>query len=1279
MPVPDQPEWVVHTVRSGQLGSLTVTDVPAPGDQSTPAPEPAPQPAPEPTPPQPVITACTVATRAELPAVRVLRDSFHAHHPGSRFAALIVDALPDDPEPDQLTPLDLGLTPDDLARLATGCTAAQLRAVLRPRLLHALVNRTDHPVLHLDPWVRLLDPVAAQVTAAVAASPLVLLPRVLRPLPDDGLRPAPDELLQHGLYDPGFLALGKGALPFLASWTDHAHRAPESADDFLESAPALVDHHVLRDARLGLSVWNAGQRPLHRDTTGRLTVLGEPLRTVHFTGFDPQRPWLLSADFADRPRTLLSEHPLLAELVTEYRADLVRAGHSMQLADYRYATVAGLTIPDALRAEHHTAGQHADRDGTPPPPPAFHPDGPDAFVEWACEPVANIPGSTRWAAALWRSDPWLRRQFPDPFDTDADDFRDWCAGPGVTGGRLPAAAVPGPRTDEPGLLPQLGVSVVGTGRQAELLLAAARASGLPTSSQPSYPVVLRVGHPGPIPADRYLVATDLDLTSPDDHPDAAELWVASDTTRAAVTRDGGRPVRVLPLPVADLDPRTPEDRATARAALDLPDTAVVFGATAEYTADTTTERAGNPLGAVSAFLTAFPDRADVLLLVQVTGARAHPEGAERLRLATSADPRIHLVEDPSAETAATLRDAADCVISLHRGGAGDRVALRLADAGARGIPVLASDHGAAAELFGRSGAVLVPCHGGGAEPDVPAAARLLRSIADDLDSAARIGATGRDNLRATRSVARIADQLRERVEHAYRTWRARRAAAHQPPPADPLRPLQAAKHALLRRPDPDVASRTPMAPTLRKAVLRVLSHYDNHMHEVLTTLVDGVERTADELVRRQDQLGSGTGGAELDVLRAQTEHLAEQHGHLAEQLVGVDDSVVRARADLAAQGRRLAEAEDAVVGEAAKRTRQVDALAQRIDKLTTALDRTLDRIDALESKVVDVLRDRDSRLDAGVRAANQAQQTADALRRVVVREHERHSPPVDGVRSSLVLSDAGLLRLPADDALMLPLLSSNGVWEPELSELIDSLVEPDGVFLDVGAYVGYHTIRVLSRLGTSGAVVAVEPSPEACALLRQNVEVNVPAPIARRLAVVEAAAWDSPGSLPAQPALTGGLTVTRPAEPDPAVTESGDSATPEVRVTRLDRELDDLPALAGMRLSVVRVDVPGRGHRALAGLVRLLRRDRPHVLLEFSAAATSAFGDDPVTVLREFRVWGYELVPLGSRTPTAPEDVVESLAGGRAVTLWLRPKVKPAPIALPEAPPALRQVADQPI
>ncbi|HEY0497437.1 MAG TPA: glycosyltransferase, partial [Kutzneria sp.] len=707
-------------------------------------------------PEQSALSACTVATKAQLPAVRTLGAAFLTVHGNGRFVALIVDADPSTTGQGVLAPADIGIGDRELAELATACTAEQLCAVLRPRLLERLLADRG-PVLYLDPSVHVIGSIVDQVVPALARKPLVLVPRVLRPLSDDGMRPTPEELAAAGVYDAGFVAVAPGAEAFLHTWFDTVRQSPDTSVTFLDSAPALVDHEVLRDPGIGLSVWSAGQRRL-TETDGELQIDGRALRTVHFNGFDPLRPWLLSADVAARPRVLLSEHPLLAELCTSYRNELVRHGLGQERSEYGFGQLAdGTSLPTGLRAEYRRALLAADRAGELPPAPAFGA-AQHEFVAWAAEEVDGLPGSTRWALAVWQDDPALRGQFEEPFGADSQAFREWCAGPGVASGRVHLDAVPKRPGGETALLAQLGVSVLGSGWVADLVAASARASGLPAATESGYPVVLLCDDEVSAPAERYVVAVRTGPGPIGGPTEPNEVWVTSETTRLALEQTITVPVRTITLPVLDRPAREEAARASSRSAHNIGDE-VVFATVVDHAA----ERVGNALGAVSAFLAAFPDRQDVLLLLAVSGSAEHPESAERLRLATATDPRIRLVEDPISLP--FLLDAADWALSLHRGGGSDLLAWGLTEAAARGVPVIASAHGVVTELFDDDSAVLVPCHHGGTEPDIEVASKLLREVADDPEAADRLSRTGRWHLLRAYSLPKVADQLKERVEH----------------------------------------------------------------------------------------------------------------------------------------------------------------------------------------------------------------------------------------------------------------------------------------------------------------------------------------------------------------------------------------------------------------------------------------------------------------------------------------------------------------------------------
>jgi FkbM family methyltransferase len=58
-------------------------------------------------------------------------------------------------------------------------------------------------------------------------------------------------------------------------------------------------------------------------------------------------------------------------------------------------------------------------------------------------------------------------------------------------------------------------------------------------------------------------------------------------------------------------------------------------------------------------------------------------------------------------------------------------------------------------------------------------------------------------------------------------------------------------------------------------------------------------------------------------------------------------------------------------------------------------------------------------------------------------------------------------------------------------EIIDQFCpKPGDTVVDVGAHIGLYTIIASKRVGPTGKVIAIEPDPENCNLLKRNVELN---------------------------------------------------------------------------------------------------------------------------------------------------------------------------------------------
>ncbi|MFO1157458.1 MAG: FkbM family methyltransferase [Reyranellaceae bacterium] len=74
--------------------------------------------------------------------------------------------------------------------------------------------------------------------------------------------------------------------------------------------------------------------------------------------------------------------------------------------------------------------------------------------------------------------------------------------------------------------------------------------------------------------------------------------------------------------------------------------------------------------------------------------------------------------------------------------------------------------------------------------------------------------------------------------------------------------------------------------------------------------------------------------------------------------------------------------------------------------------------------------------------------------------------------------------------LLQRMILSFGVWEPDVSKVVERSLQPGDVFVDIGANIGYDALLAAHLVGPSGRVVAIEALPQTFVLLRRNLELN---------------------------------------------------------------------------------------------------------------------------------------------------------------------------------------------
>lgn len=375
---------------------------------------------------------------------RLLGRSFLDQHPDDRFVVLLVDdreivAGTDDAGIEIARLSDLALTADELDRMRTIYDVMELSTAVKPAFLRLLLDRDDLAV-YIDPDVFVYRPFAELVEAARTAG-IVLTPHVLTPIPRDGMAPSERNIMQSGMFNLGFIAVGEPARSFLDWWQERL--LVDAVSDveanlftdqrWIDWVPALFDHVVCRDPGMNIAWWNIHERRLER-RDGEVLANGAPVRFVHFSGYSPALPETLSKHQVPTPRTAHEPGLVIRDLAEAYGAALLASGHADRIeVPYQWAETAdGIELTPVVRAVVRTGLLRGARSGCEVAgidtsiPMAFGPSA-TAFRAWLEEPVAGSE-TVRFArieVGLWERRPDLRAAFPDRDGADAARFRHW--------------------------------------------------------------------------------------------------------------------------------------------------------------------------------------------------------------------------------------------------------------------------------------------------------------------------------------------------------------------------------------------------------------------------------------------------------------------------------------------------------------------------------------------------------------------------------------------------------------------------------------------------------------------------------------------------------------------------------------------------------------------------------------------------------------------------------------------------------------------------------------
>lgn len=401
-----------------------------------------------------MIAGCTIVARNYLAMASALADSFVAAHPDSTFTVLVIDlgderVDSDDPRIRVVRPTEAGFSSAEFNRMAAIYTVVELATAVKPTLMRHLLDETGEAVVYLDPDILVFAPLE-EIERQARREDIVLTPHTSIPLPEDGKHPYEAAFLACGVFNLGFVAVGPGGGPFLDWWAGRLARQCIDAtaqglfvdQKWIDLVPCYFRHHVMRLPEVNVAYWNLPVRELARGPEGWL-VDGRPLVFFHFSGYDPDRPDLLSKYQGPDPRIRLDEHPDLRALCDDYAGRLAERGHAtLRRSAYGLDRLpGGLVLEPRMRRLYRRALVAAEGAGGPLPPNPFEGGGEDAFARWLATPAgdpAELGALSIYAAAAWMEEPGLRSAFPEVPGPDAERLLGWLEGGGAASLGMPA-------------------------------------------------------------------------------------------------------------------------------------------------------------------------------------------------------------------------------------------------------------------------------------------------------------------------------------------------------------------------------------------------------------------------------------------------------------------------------------------------------------------------------------------------------------------------------------------------------------------------------------------------------------------------------------------------------------------------------------------------------------------------------------------------------------------------------------------------------------------------
>lgn len=293
---------------------------------------------------------CTVVAQNYLPQALALHSSIRTYAPETDLFILVVDGDRSELETEhaklRVVGLDfLALERKEAMNLAAIYDVVEFSTAIKPLFFLELLNAYDR-VVYLDPDTFLVAPLS-ELESVVDEHGTVLTPHFLEPIEPGSAVISEVHSLTVGVHNLGFGAFNQTSRPFLTWWWSHLRREcliyPLLSifvdQKWTDIGAVLFNAYSWRHAGYNVGPWNLHEREIVRNQ-GRLEVgvSGDPLRLVHFSGFDPLDPDAISVRLSVSLKGAVGVNEEFRGLSRQYAAAVLRAREKLGTTpEYGYA------------------------------------------------------------------------------------------------------------------------------------------------------------------------------------------------------------------------------------------------------------------------------------------------------------------------------------------------------------------------------------------------------------------------------------------------------------------------------------------------------------------------------------------------------------------------------------------------------------------------------------------------------------------------------------------------------------------------------------------------------------------------------------------------------------------------------------------------------------------------------------------------------------------------------------------------------------------------------